>query len=299
MENTMILQVNNLCKNYSQFALQNVSFSLPKGSIMGLIGENGAGKSTTMRLILGLCKPDSGSVSVFGHEGVTAADREQIGVVFDELPFNQTIFTSHLGKVMAGIYQNWDMELYQQYLKRFALPDKKELKEFSRGMKMKLSLAVALSHNAKLLILDEPTSGLDPESGQNVNRMIRRLAQEEGATVFLCTHQLRYAQEICTRFGLIEEVRLLAEGTLEDLRRRVLTGAVLQIHADSVPAGLPLRALGEGRYEKPIRSDVEIPGIVRRIVEGGGDIYGVSVKRPSLEDIYFALTAKGKEDGRR
>ena len=104
MENTMILQVNNLCKNYSQFALQNVSFSLPKGSIMGLIGENGAGKSTTMRLILGLCKPDSGSVSVFGHEGVTAADREQIGVVFDELPFNQTIFTSHLGKVMAGIY---------------------------------------------------------------------------------------------------------------------------------------------------------------------------------------------------
>ena len=161
MENTMILQVNNLCKNYSQFALQNVSFSLPKGSIMGLIGENGAGKSTTMRLILGLCKPDSGSVSVFGHEGVTAADREQIGVVFDELPFNQTIFTSHLGKVMAGIYQNWDMELYQQYLKRFALPDKKELKEFSRGMKMKLSLAVALSHDAKLLILDEPTSGLD------------------------------------------------------------------------------------------------------------------------------------------
>lgn len=154
MENTMILQVNNLCKNYSQFALQNVSFSLPKGSIMGLIGENGAGKSTTMRLILGLCKPDSGSVSVFGHEGVTAADREQIGVVFDELPFNQTIFTSHLGKVMAGIYQNWDMELYQQYLKRFALPDKKELKEFSRGMKMKFSLAVALSHNAKLLILD-------------------------------------------------------------------------------------------------------------------------------------------------
>ena len=175
----------------------------------------------------------------------------------------------------------------------------RKLAAYSTGMRQRLSLARALIHRPKVLVLDEPTSGLDPESAQNVNRLIRELAAGEGITVFLCTHQLRYAQEICTRFGLIEEGRLLAEGTLEDLRRRVLTGAVLQLRVGNLPAGLPLRVVGEGRYEMDLRSDGEIPGIVRRIVEGGGDIYGVSVKRPSLEDIYFALTAKGKEDGRR
>ena len=158
----MILTVNHLCKSYPQFSLSDVSFSLPKGAIMGLIGENGAGKSTTMKLILGMTSPDSGSISVFGHAGCSAKDRENIGVVFDELPFAQTLFVSHLGRIMKGIYQNWDQKQYEEYLQKFALPDKKELKDFSRGMKMKLSLAVALSHNAKLLILDEPTSGLDP-----------------------------------------------------------------------------------------------------------------------------------------
>lgn len=158
----MILTVSHLSKSYQQFSLSDISFSLPKGSIMGLIGENGAGKSTTMKLILGMTSPDSGSISVFGHEGVSAKDREDIGVVFDELPFAQTLFVSHLGRVMKGIYKNWDQKQYEEYLRKFALPDKKELKDFSRGMKMKLSLAVALSHHAKLLILDEPTSGLDP-----------------------------------------------------------------------------------------------------------------------------------------
>lgn len=150
----MILTVNHLCKSYPQFSLSDVSFSLPKGAIMGLIGENGAGKSTTMKLILGMTSPDSGSISVFGHAGCSAKDREDIGVVFDELPFAQTLFVSHLGRIMKGIYQNWDQKQYEEYLQKFALPDKKELKDFSRGMKMKLSLAVALSHNAKLLILD-------------------------------------------------------------------------------------------------------------------------------------------------
>ena len=162
----MILTVNHLCKSYPQFSLSDVSFSLPKGAIMGLIGENGAGKSTTMKLILGMTSPDSGSISVFGHAGCSAKDREDIGVVFDELPFAQTLFVSHLGRIMKGIYQNWDQKQYEEYLQKFALPDKKELKDFSRGMKMKLSLAVALSHNAKLLILDEPTSGLDRWSVQ-------------------------------------------------------------------------------------------------------------------------------------
>ena len=151
----MVLQVQNLCKEYPQFSLRDISFQLPEGAIMGLIGENGAGKSTTMRMILGMAQPDSGQISVFGHRGVTPQDRESIGVVFDEMPFNQTLYTSHLGRVMKKIYSQWDESAYNQYLQRFSLPDKKEIKDFSRGMKMKLSLAIALSHGAQLLILDE------------------------------------------------------------------------------------------------------------------------------------------------
>jgi len=147
----MVLQVQNLCKEYPQFSLRDISFQLPEGAIMGLIGENGAGKSTTMRMILGMAQPDSGQISVFGHRGVTPQDRESIGVVFDEMPFNQTLYTSHLGRVMKKIYSQWDESAYNQYLQRFSLPDKKEIKDFSRGMKMKLSLAIALSHGAEML----------------------------------------------------------------------------------------------------------------------------------------------------
>ena len=129
----MVLQVQNLCKEYPQFSLRDISFQLPEGAIMGLIGENGAGKSTTMRMILGMAQPDSGQISVFGHRGVTPQDRESIGVVFDEMPFNQTLYTSHLGRVMKKIYSQWDESAYNQYLQRFSLPDKKEIKDFSRG----------------------------------------------------------------------------------------------------------------------------------------------------------------------
>lgn len=114
--------------------------------------------------------------------------------------------------------------------------------------------------------------------------------------MFLCTHQLRYAQEICTRYGLIENGTLLAAGTLEELRRDVLSDTILQVHVEKMPVGLPFRKSGENQYEMDIRSDTEIPHLVRQIVEGGGEVYDVTAQKPSLEDIYFALTAKGRRE---
>ena len=200
-------------------------------------------------------------------------------------------------------------------------------------MRQRLSPARALIHRPEALFLDEPTSGLDPESAKNVNRLIRRLAKEEGITVFLCTHQLRYAQEICTRYGLMEEGRLLAMGTLEELRRQVCPTITLSIRADQIPGELSFQRLtgqtpqetgsraeadtsklgmgagenvgdpkgddgkkgfpGSRVYETTIRSEEEIPGIVRQIVTAGGNIYSVAAQKPSLEEIYFALTGKG------
>lgn len=217
MENSMMLSVNHLCKNYEKFTLSDVSFSLPKGSIMGLIGENGAGKSTTMKIILGMTRSDGGSVSVFGHEGIRAEDREKIGVVFDELPFVQTMFTSHLGKVMKGAYKNWDQKQYEEYLQKFALPDKKELKDFSRGMKMKLSLAVALSHNAKLLILDEPTSGLDPVVRSEILDIFLDFISDGERSVLVSSHITSDLEKVADYITFIHNGRLMLCENKDDI----------------------------------------------------------------------------------
>ena len=172
----------------------------------------------------------------------------------------------------------------------------RKLAAWSTGMRQRISLARALIHRPKILFLDEPTSGLDPESAQNVNRMIREMAENSGITVFLCTHQLRYAQEICTRYGLIEEGRLLAAGTLEELRAEAFSQITLQIRAGSMPTGMGFRQTGAQEYETMIRTEEEIPEIVRRIAAAGGDIYKVEARQPDLEDIYFALTAAGREE---
>ena len=149
-------------------------------------------------------------------------------------------------------------------------------------------------HQPKVLFLDEPTYGLDAESAQGVNNMIRNLAQEEGMTIFLCTHQLRYAQEICTSYGLIDEGALLAVGTLAQLRTMVHSGITVKIKASSLPCTLPCRKVGEGAYQLDVQAEEEIPLIVKQIVEGGGDVYHVSAEQPTLEDIYFDLIEKRK-----
>ena len=161
---TPILQIESLCKSYKDFSLQNVSFTLPQGCIMGLVGQNGAGKSTTMKGILGLIRPDSGSVKLFGQElsENESAIKEQIGVVFDSMNLPEMLKGKDIGKVMGPLYQNWDQAAFESYLERFSLPPQKRIKDYSRGMKMKAAIAVALSHHAKLLLLDEATGGLDP-----------------------------------------------------------------------------------------------------------------------------------------
>ena len=213
----MVLQVKEIHKQYPQFLLDKINFELPEGAIMGLIGENGAGKSTTMRIILGMAQADSGSVSIFGHEGVTEQDRAQIRVVFDELPFNQTLFVSHLGKVMQGIYPNWDQQAYEEYLARFRLPGKKELKDFSRGMKMKLSLAVAMSHHARLLILDEPTSGLDPVVRAEILDLFLEFISDGKRSILVSSHMTGDLERIADYITLIHQGRVMLSKNKDEL----------------------------------------------------------------------------------
>lgn len=162
--NNAALEINGLCKDYPDFSLTNVSFSLPMGSIMGFVGQNGAGKTTTIRLILNMVNRESGEIKIFGLDNVQDEQKikQDIAVVFDDIFFVDSWKVREVEKAIKGFYSNWSSKLFNQYIRSFNLPLDKKVKELSRGMKMKLMLAVALSHGAKLLILDEPTSGIDP-----------------------------------------------------------------------------------------------------------------------------------------
>lgn len=188
MEN--ILQVEDLTKNYSDFKLDNVSFAIPKGSIMGLVGENGAGKSSTINAILNLIKVDGGSVTLLGkrNEEIDKATREQIGVVFDGSNLPGSLTPQKINKVLSNIYTSWDENLYFSYLKNMQLPKGKKIKKFSKGMKVKLSIAVVLAHRPKLLILDEATSGLDPIVREEILDMFLDFVQDEEHGILASSH---------------------------------------------------------------------------------------------------------------
>ena len=156
-----LLQVKDLTKTYPGFTLDHVSFTVPKGSIMGLIGENGAGKSTTIKGILGLIRPEAGAVTFWGQDLAGAPElKEDIGVVFDGLSFYETLTPARVGSILGAAYRRWDDALYKEYMQRFSLPMDKEIKGLSKGMKAKLGIAAALAHRPRFLILDEATSGL-------------------------------------------------------------------------------------------------------------------------------------------
>lgn len=188
MEN--ILSIQSLHKHYPGFALENVSFSLAPNHIMGLIGKNGAGKSTTLKAILNMVSPESGRVTMFQknfyqHEKEC---KQRIGVVFGGIDFYPLKKLSDIAAVTQKFYKNWDQEQYQKYIKRFALEESKNFKELSNGMKVKYLLALALSHHAELLILDEPTSGLDPISREELLHIFRQIVKNENCAILFSTH---------------------------------------------------------------------------------------------------------------
>lgn len=183
------LEIKNLQKNYFGFGLQNISFCVPKGSIVGLIGENGAGKTTTIKAILNLIDVEGGEISVLNSPTkITAQTREDIGVVFDDLCFHENLTVAQLGKIMRGMYKKWDMALFKQYCQRFSLDGEKCVGELSKGMKMKLSITIALSHQPKLLILDEATSGLDPVMRDEILDVFLDFIQDEQNSILLSSH---------------------------------------------------------------------------------------------------------------
>ncbi|MGN9163767.1 ABC transporter ATP-binding protein [Tissierellaceae bacterium HCP3S3_D8] len=185
-----ILSVENLSKKYNGFHLKDVGFNIPKGSIVGLVGENGAGKTTTIKLILNLIKRDSGSIKILGLDNIENEKeiKERIGVVLDENYFHDNLRPVDISRIMKSIYNNWNEDIFFEYLVKFKIPKDKIVKEFSKGMKMKLSIAAALCHDPQLLILDEPTGGLDPVVRSEILDIFLDFIQDEEKSILFSTH---------------------------------------------------------------------------------------------------------------
>ncbi|WP_343209316.1 ABC transporter ATP-binding protein [Anaerolentibacter hominis] len=208
----LALSLQNVTKKYpSGFTLDHVSFDLPGGCIMGFIGENGAGKSTTIKLILDLINRDSGSITLLGRSNVNfpKKKKEEIGVVLDESCLPDTCSVKMVGSIMRSIYSSWNQNKYNELIRKFDLPEKKLIKDYSRGMKTKLSIAVALAHNPKLLILDEATSGLDPVVRDEILDIFLDFIQEEDHTILISSHILSDLEKICDYITFIHKGKVL------------------------------------------------------------------------------------------
>ena len=213
---TNALEINDLNKNYPGFSLNHLNLTLPSGCILGLIGENGAGKTTTIKLILDIIKKDSGSIRILGRDCTSATTflKEEIGVVLDEVGFQECLTPLQIGRIMKDIFHNWDPSLYDQYLQKFNLPNKKEFGKFSKGMKMKLGIAVALSHHPKLLILDEATAFADPDNEQKVQKAFENLSKDK--TVIIIAHRLSTVTN-ADRIYVLKDGAIAEEGSHGEL----------------------------------------------------------------------------------
>lgn len=211
------LTISGLTKTYKDFVLNDVSFSVPSGSIVGLIGENGAGKSTTINAALGLVQKEAGIVSIFGQEELDNEEKEQIGVVFDGNNFSENLSPKKIGHVMKDIYRSWNNQTFTTLLKQFSLPAGKPIKQFSKGMKMKLAIAVALSHHSKLLILDEATSGLDPVVRDDILDMLLDFVQDETHSILLSSHITSDLEKIADYIVFLHEGRVVFSKPKDEL----------------------------------------------------------------------------------
>lgn len=272
------LSVEGLCKQYPGFALTDVSFSLKEGRIMGFIGRNGAGKTTTLKSLLNFVHPDKGEIRFFGQSFDQSEKeiKERIGFVFGGVDFYPKKKLETITAVYRRFYQDWQEESYRKYLDRFSLDDRKTPDQLSAGMKVKYSLALALSHNARLLILDEPTSGLDPVSRDDLLDVFLSLS-DEGKSILFSTHITSDLDKCADDITYIKEGKILASDSRENFCGRYMVASMTKEQYNSV---------GKENFLGIRRTHDGITGLV--LAKTAGNL-GLSVRDASLEDIMVHL----------
>ena len=286
---TSILELKNVTKHYQDFSLENINFSLEKGYIMGFIGPNGAGKSTTIKLIMNLIKKDEGDISIFGlnNEKHNIEIKQRIGFVYDENHFYEELTPNEMKGIIRPFYKKWDEAVFQRYAKDFQLPLNKQIKNLSKGMKMKFSLAVALSHHAELLIMDEPTSGLDPLVRSELLDVLQTLLQDENKSIFFSTHITSDLEKVADYITFIHNGRLVLSKTKDELLEEycIVKGDLDTLRKGNEDA---LIAIKKNRYGFEALSRDK-----REVVQHFGD--SVMIEKPTLEDILVFSTGRSDQ----
>ena len=277
------IELSHVTKHFPGFTLQDLSLAVPSGTICGLVGENGAGKSTTIRLLMGGLQPDSGTCTVLGTDAASPeflAVKEDIGVVLDEAYFPESLNALQVGDVMARTYRRWDGKQYRNYLTRFGLPEKKQFKDFSRGMKMKLAIAVALSHSPKLLVLDEATSGLDPIVRDEVLEIFREFSEAEDHAILISSHILSDLEKLCDYIAFLHQGKLLFCQEKDRLLETygLFVGTRQQAEELAEDAVLAREDSGFGGVRAIVRRDA-VPACL-------------PLEKPTVEDIILAMVRK-------
>ncbi|MCF2569396.1 ABC transporter ATP-binding protein [Mediterraneibacter glycyrrhizinilyticus] len=279
-----VIEILNLRKEYKNFLLDNISFSVPGGFVCGFIGENGAGKTTTLKLILGMIRKDGGSIKLFGKTADDVSLKEDIGVLFEQ-PYYQEDWTPiDVEKSMHPFYKKWSSNAFHQYLERFSLDPKQKYKTMSRGMKMKLGMAVTLAHDAKLLLLDEPTSGLDPVGREEMLEILRDYMVEEDRTIFFSTHITSDLEKIADYITYIQSGKILYSGLKDELIEKY---CLVKGGTEDLPQSKRKQAFGLREYPGGFDGMIEIKDIA-------GFPASVITETVSLDDIMVRMS-KGVE----
>lgn len=240
-----ILELSNVTKKYDGFLLDNISFELKKGYIMGFVGPNGAGKSTTIRLIMNLLRLAKGKIKIFGKDHIKHEKdiKEKIGFVYDENHYCEVLKIKEVGSILSGIYKKWDNSSFNSYLNRFDLDSNKKIEKLSKGMKTKFSLAIALSHNAELIIMDEPTSGLDPVVRTEFLEMLSEIVQDENKSVLLSTHVTSDLEKIADYITFIKSGKIQFSSTKDEIMEsyRLVKGPISELDGEIVKKSINYR----------------------------------------------------------
>lgn len=281
-----ILEIKGLKKEFKDFSLKGIDIILEKGYIMGFIGPNGAGKTTTIKLMMNLLKKDSGEIKIFGKDHIKYEQeiKNRIGFVYDENNYYEELTVSEMKWVVAPFYKTWNEESYKKYISEFQLPAKKKIKDLSKGMKMKFSLTMALSHNADLLIMDEPTSGLDPLVRSELLEILSQIIQDENKAVFFSTHITSDLDKIADYVTLINEGQIILSLEKDELLNNygLVKGNKDLLNKNSRKDFINIKENQFG-FEALVKDKNNI-----------SKIYGdkILIERPTLEDVMLYYTRR-------
>lgn len=285
------IEINGLTKKYDGFTLDHLSFNVPKGSIMGFIGQNGAGKSTTINTILNIVKADEGSIKVMGLDHIKDENeiKRNIAAVFDELPFNEQLNANDIDFIFQDLFENWNSETYFGYLDRFALPRKKKFGQFSKGMKMKLQIASALSHGAKLLIMDEATTGLDPVVRNEILDIFMEYLQDEDNSILMSSHITSDLEKIADSVTFIDKGKLLLTGYKDD---------ILDSHGILKCTKNDFAEIDKADYISARLTDFGADVMVADRSAAAKKYSGITIDKTTLEEIMLFYVSRDKKEWR-